>query len=53
MVKVMKKTNKRNKMSKRKTMRKKRTTRSNRKYKGGDNKVIIASMESIHWSYQR
>ena len=44
MVKVMRKTNKRNKMSKRKTMRKRRTTRSNRKYKGGDNRVMIIMM---------
>jgi thiol-disulfide isomerase/thioredoxin len=48
MVKVMRKTNKRNKMSKRKTMRRKRKTRSNRKYKGGDNKettIIMMWME--------
>jgi thiol-disulfide isomerase/thioredoxin len=40
----MRKTNKRNKMLKRKTLRKKKTTRSNRKYKGGDNKVIVIMM---------
>jgi thiol-disulfide isomerase/thioredoxin len=40
----MRKTNKRNKMLKRKTMKKKKTMRSNRKYKGGDNKVIVIMM---------
>ena len=44
MVKVARKTNKKNKMTKRKTNRRKKTTRSGRKYKGGDNKITIIMM---------
>lgn len=42
-MKLFRRTNK-NMKSKRKTMKKKKSTRSNRRYKGGDNKVMIIMM---------